>query len=191
MKGRVDANRNFLEAALMVGLECDIISPDDVLRHLEADVLAFHLPPEERTRLLAASLKAGRMDAALVFEIIEPRVFAENMPMHMLWECIAEAATKVLREDLPVSDMPSLPVAVTPASGELPPVLGEGASRFSRRPSTSRRPARLAQSRSSVSEGSGRWSTPSREPAVASATDDHFTDWIEETVTGEATRPKR
>ncbi len=168
-----------------MGLDCKIITADDVVRHIEPDILASHLPDDAKTKVLSASLKAGRMDPTLVFDTISATVFAEHMPVHMLWACVAEAAEKVLKED--VSRTP----AAKPSS-----LLGDTKStRTVRRPNASRRPARLTQSsRSKAKPGaefdidtdiSGNW------PKTESLGDDHFSDWVEETVTGAEGLKKR
>ncbi|MCG8425561.1 MAG: hypothetical protein MJE77_47385 [Proteobacteria bacterium] len=149
----MDAKRNFLEAALAVGLECELIRPADVLRHLTADILASHLPGDSKTKLLRASLEAGKMDAELVFEALEARVFAEHMPKHRLWACIAEAAQKALDDDYTSTKSVSasksaaskLSSAGKAAGSKTSSIFSDGKSR--RRPNVSRRPARLTQPR--------------------------------------------
>jgi hypothetical protein len=190
----MDAKRNFLEAALSTGLETKIITPDDVCRHIEPDVLASHLPVDAKTALLSASLKAGKMSPNLVFEVIEPRVFAEHMPEHMLWACIAEAADKVLDGGSLSSQLSSSLLGDKSARPPVPSIAA-------RRPNASRRPARLAQQqpppRPKVTkpgvefeieaEIGDNW--PKQEPLG----EEHFSDWVEETVTGAdaLTRRKR
>lgn len=197
----MDSKQNFLEAALAVGLECQLIEPADVLRHLPPEVLASNLPADSKTKLLSASLRAGKMDPDLVFEALDVRVFAENMPKHLLWACIAEAAKKALDQEAPKA-------STSPAkSPEAKP---------RRRPNLSRRPARLAQTRPKRktgevdidSEASGRWASattnsgvtprePSPEPSPSPpppppTAEQPFNEWVEETVTGDpATRRKR
>ena len=196
----MDSKQNFLEAALAVGLDCELIKPDDVLRHLPPDVLASGLPEESKTRLLAASLREGRMDANLVFDTLEVRVFAENMPRHLLWACIAEAAKKALNDRSPSSRPAAL-------SGTRPTSKSTSLSdvKARRRPNISRRPARLSQTRTTRptaeievdSDASGRWASaassprdtetppPAADPAPATA-EQPFNEWVEQTVTGDA-----
>jgi hypothetical protein len=194
----MDAKRNFLEVALSTGLETKIITPDDVCRHIEPEVLASHLPVEAKTALLSASLKAGKMSPNLVFDVIEPRVFAEHMPEHMLWACIAEAADKVLEGGSLSSQLSSSLLGDKSARPPVPPI----ATRRPSPPPTSRRPARLAQQqpppRPKVTkpgvefeieaEIGDNWTK--QEPLGG---EEHFSDWVEETVTGAdaLTRRKR
>lgn len=189
----MDAKRNFLEVALTTGMECQIISPDDVLRHIEPDVLASHLPDDAKTRLLSASLKEGRMDPNLVFETLSPRVFAEHMPETMLWECIAEAAARVLKDD-------STGLASSISSSLLGDSKSARTAAAVRRPGgPPRRPSRLGQpttrgktTKTGVEfdldgELSSSWPKPDN------LSDEVFGDWVEETMTGadDHTRRKR
>ncbi len=188
----MDSKQNFLEAALAVGLECQLIKPGDVLKHLPPDVLASNLPAESKTKLLAASLQAGKMDADLVFDTLEVRVFAENMPKHLLWACIAEAAKRVLKEDFPASTAPTAKPSPPKVSSSKP--TSSLTDRPRRRPNLSRRPARLTQTRQKRSTGendvdaesAGRWagSTPPRD-TEPTANEQPFNEWVEETVTGD------
>jgi hypothetical protein len=182
----MDAKRNFLEVALTSGMECQIISPDDVLRHIEPDVLASHLPDEAKTRLLSASLKEGKMDAGLVFETLSPRVFAEHMPENMLWNCIAEAAARVLKDDS---------ISTSVASSISSSLLGDSKSARTaaavRRPGgPPRRPSRLGQPTRSKTTKTGVEFDLDGELAGSSwpkqdnLTDEVFGDWVEETMTG-------
>lgn len=202
----MDSKQNFLEAALAVGLDCELIKPDDVLRHIPPEVLAANLPGESKTLLLAASLREGKMDANLVFETLDVRVFAENMPRHLLWACIAEAAKKAL-SDRSTSSRPAVRSTASKPSSKSSTVLSDVKAR--RRPNISRRPARLSQSRTARSTGEleldsdigGRWASTStassprdtspspspQTPSTPPATPEQpFNEWVEETVTGDA-----
>lgn len=183
----MDSKRNFLEVALSVGMETQIIAPADVLRHIAPDVVASHLPDDAKTALLAASIKAGKMDPNLVFETLSPQVFAEHMPVHMLWACLAEAATRVLKDDSPSSAL-NLPSKTSS-------LLGDSKS-SRRRSSQSRRPPRLggqsrSKSKSSVSGTDLESTDVSSNWPKDSLSDEVFGDWVEETMTGADGRRKR
>jgi hypothetical protein len=181
----VDSKRNFLEVALTIGMETQIIAPADVLRHIEPDVLASHLPDDAKTSLLAASIKAGKMDPNLVFETLTPQVFAEHMPVHMLWSCIAEAADRVLKDDKPSSGLN--------LSSKTSSLLGDSKS-SRRRPTPSRRPSRLGQSRSkpkSTVTGMDLENTDvSTNWPKDSLSDEVFGDWVEETMSSDNRRKR-
>ena len=193
----MDSKRNFLEAAMTVGMECDLIRPDDVLRHLPPDILAENLPVDSKTRLLSASLQAGRMDADLVFEALDVRVLAEHMPMHYLWACISEAARRALNEDSGATATAAVSAgpgkAATPASSSVD-------SGFRRRPNLSRRPARLIQNRPKRTTGeldldaelAGRWATPSTRDADPAATGDQpLNEWADEPLPTDTLNPRK
>lgn len=180
----MDSKRSFLEVALSIGMETQIIAPADVLRHIAPDVVASHLPDEAKTKLLAASIKAGKMDPNLVFETLTPEVFAEFMPVHMLWACIAEAAERVLKDDSP---SPALNLPSKASS-----LLGDSKS-TRRRTSQTRRPARLSPrgKKSTVSGIDLENTDVSTNWPKDSLTDEVFGDWVEETMTGGENRRKR
>jgi hypothetical protein len=91
-------NRTFLRQALAAGLDCGTVSPEDVLRHATADVLAGSLPADQKAKLLAASLAATAMTPALVVETLTVEILAEHIPEPVLWACLAEAAERSLSD---------------------------------------------------------------------------------------------
>lgn len=214
----VERHRSFLEVALAVGLECDIISPSDVLRHIPAEVLAERLPSEQKTRLIAASIKAGRMDPNLVFETLEVGVFAEHMPMHMLWACIEEAAGRVLAEK-PRGQVIPHPAVMSPGpAAAVSPVPSAPASepevplaRPPRRTVLGRRPARLAQNRGQPNiaepeigemEPAGKWRGGASDSSSRLETvrhveleeedgDEGNNDWLDENFLGDELKPQK
>lgn len=100
----------FLVAALQSALELGIAIPDDVIRHVTADVLATHLPRPLWARLLTACLGAARVDAALIVETIGVPSLCEHVPAHILWACIEEVGLRSL----------SRPSNAPPMSGSRP-----------------------------------------------------------------------
>jgi hypothetical protein len=96
----VNAKRTFLQKVLASGLENSTIKPPDVLKHADAHVLAFNLPNELKAKLLQASLEAEKMTPELVVETLGTVAMAANLPPHVLWNCIAEAAQKLLTGEI-------------------------------------------------------------------------------------------
>jgi len=92
----MNPRQKFLEHALRMGLECKTLSTSDVTKHCDPDVLANHLPPKLKAKLLSSALSADKMDADLIVDVVGTEALAENVPMGVLWACIAEAAGRAL-----------------------------------------------------------------------------------------------
>lgn len=110
----MNPRQKFLEHALRVGLECKTITTQDVTKHCDAEVLANNLPPALKAKLLASALSASKMDADLVVDVIGTEALAENVPMGVLWGCIAEAAGRALGDS---GDAATKPAAKKTKSG--------------------------------------------------------------------------
>jgi hypothetical protein len=118
----VNAKRTFLQKVLASGLENGTLEPPDVVKHADAHVLAFNLPNELKAKLLQASLDAEKMTPALVVETLGTVAMAANLPPHVLWNCIAEAAQKLLTGDLAdASNVETKPGAEEPAKLDATP----------------------------------------------------------------------
>jgi hypothetical protein len=100
----------FLVAALQSALDLGIAIPDDVIRHVTADVLAAHLPRPLWARLLTACLGAARVDATLIVDTIGVPNLCEHVPPHILWACIEEVGLRSL----------SRPSSAAPMAGSRP-----------------------------------------------------------------------
>ncbi len=92
----MNPRQKFLEHAVAVGLDTGTISTADVVKHCDPKVLADHLPPDLKAKLLQACLNAATMDADTIVDVIGTEALAENVPMHVMWACIAEAAGRAL-----------------------------------------------------------------------------------------------
>ncbi len=92
----MNETRSFLSTAIASGLDFEVMSPEDVIRHISMDVLAHHLPVALKARLLTAALKAEVMNAMLVLDTLGVDAIAEHVPVHLLWECVAAAAARSL-----------------------------------------------------------------------------------------------
>jgi len=112
----VNAKRTFLQKVLASGLEQRTITPPDVIKHADAHVLAFNLPNELKAKLLQASLEAEKMTPELVVETLGTVAMAANLPTHVLWNCIAEAAQKLLTGELAEESKKETSAAAEPAA---------------------------------------------------------------------------
>jgi len=126
-RGRVVNTRSFFGEALGQALDLGLGSPDDVLRHVNPDMLAQYLPRPLWARLLTACLGAPRVDAQLVVETIGVPNLCEHLPGPVIWQVIAEIAARVLGQPY-VAPAPGLsivtrsaaPIAPAPASKSSP-----------------------------------------------------------------------
>jgi hypothetical protein len=107
----------FFVDALRSALDLGVARPEDVLKHVTPDVLAQHLPRPLWARVLTACLGAPKVDATLVVETIGVANFAEHIPAHIIWGCIAEVGARSLGKS--VDDVHVAPV-VQQKSGPTP-----------------------------------------------------------------------
>lgn len=91
-----DKRRAFLRRALDRGLECGMLSAEDVLNYSTAEILAKHLPVDLKAKLLTEGLKADVMNPALIIDVIGVKALSENIPVAVLWECVVEAGEKAV-----------------------------------------------------------------------------------------------
>lgn len=107
----MDGKRTFLEQVLRSGLEHGTITPDDVVRHLDPEVLAPHLPSDLTAKLLQASLSASSMTPSLIVDTLGTEALAAHLPMHLVWGCIAECADRALGGQTRPAALPDMPAA--------------------------------------------------------------------------------
>lgn len=91
-------SRKFLSVVIASGLDFDILSPEDVIKHVTMDTLAHHLPAEFTARLLTAGLQAKAMTASLILDTLGLEDIAEYVPVSFLWGCVSESATRALSD---------------------------------------------------------------------------------------------
>jgi hypothetical protein len=114
----VDGKRTFLEQVLRSGLEHGTITPDDIVRHLDPEVLAPNLPSDLTAKLLQAGLKAASMTPALIVDTVGTEALAQHLPMHLVWGCVAECADRALGGHTRPATMPEMSAA--PAAKKTP-----------------------------------------------------------------------
>jgi hypothetical protein len=89
-----DQRQQWFARVMESGLENQIFAPSDVLAHATPDVLASHLPPELLSKILAASLAAGKMTPEHVLETVTPELLSKHLPHDVLWACITAAVAR-------------------------------------------------------------------------------------------------
>src|SRR5690606_30988439 len=97
--GGMSSDRRFVREALRSGLELGVVTHDDILRHVTADVLAHHLPVTLKAKLLEASLAAEKMTPGLVVETVGVEGLGEHVPVATLWACVVECARRAVGSD--------------------------------------------------------------------------------------------
>ena len=201
----MNATRTFLLAALRSGLECQILTPEGILRHLTPEVLAAHLPVALKARLLSASLKADRLNPALLIEIVEVEGLAEHLPEPLLWKCIAEAAERSLGGKEMVSGKPRGAAPATIFRGGSSDKVARAAA-ASRRPNLSRRPTRLTGATTAgrsnmgmdahTDDAADTWNAPTSKPAsdtdAVESEGGELAEWADEhTAAGEPAHQRK
>lgn len=73
--------RRTLEAGLMTG----VLSPADIVRHVDAKVLGHSFPDNLTTKLLEASLAAGKMNPELIVDTLGIDNIAKHAPTEVVW----------------------------------------------------------------------------------------------------------
>lgn len=91
-----DKRRAFLRRALDRGLECNVMTAEDVLNHATAEILAEHLPVDLKAKLLTEGLKADAMNPSLILDVVGVKALSEHIPVAALWECVVEAGEKAV-----------------------------------------------------------------------------------------------
>lgn len=86
----------FLADVLASGLDLEQISADDVMRHVPIETLAATLPTDLKAALLAAALKAAKMDNRFVLETLGVDALCRAAATPQVWACIAEAAVRAI-----------------------------------------------------------------------------------------------
>jgi hypothetical protein len=116
----MDAKRTFLKEVIAAGLEHGTMTPDDLLVHLTAEVLADSLPKAQHAKLLSASLSSRSMSPQLIVDTLGVPMLCEHLPVHLLWACVADAAERALAGGAPAtaskSAGKSAPVSKTAAA---------------------------------------------------------------------------
>lgn len=81
--------REYLRRALAQALTHGITAPKDVVEDVNASVLGHHFPDDLKTKLLEASLLAGKMNPELILETLGVEAIAQHAPTHVVWACLA------------------------------------------------------------------------------------------------------
>lgn len=83
--------REWLRRGLAAGLDGGVLTAGDVVRHVDAKVLSHAFPDELTTKLLEASLAAGKMNADLIVATLGTTAIAKHAPTDTLWAIFAAA----------------------------------------------------------------------------------------------------
>ncbi len=94
-----DKRRTFISRVLACALDNSIATPEDVVKHVTAELLAQYLPTEVKASLLARALEANAMNPSLIVDVVGPDVFARNVPLKVVWACIDEVGTRSIGDD--------------------------------------------------------------------------------------------
>jgi hypothetical protein len=96
------ASRELLRRALLAGLTAGQITAKDIVRHVDARVLAHSLSDALTQKLLETSLGSGTMTPDLIIETVGVDGITAHVPTHIVWACIAAAADPDAKSQAPV-----------------------------------------------------------------------------------------
>jgi hypothetical protein len=108
--------REFLRRALESALTHGIATPKDVVEDVNASVIGL-FPDALTTKLLEASLAAGKMNPEVILETLGAEAIAKHAPTHVVWA--SRARTGSPREQL--ASAPVAPAAPTASTPPAPP----------------------------------------------------------------------
>lgn len=91
-----EAKRKFVQGAMVAGLECAMLEPEDISKHASPEVLAFYLPTALKAKLLHETLKLGKINPQIVLEVVGVDGLALHAPPHVIWGCMTDAASRAL-----------------------------------------------------------------------------------------------
>jgi hypothetical protein len=121
-------SREFLRRALDRALAHGVAAAKDVVEDVDAKVIGHCFPDALTTKLLEASLAAGRMNPELILETLGVDDIARHAPTKVVWSCLArtgapqagarEATATAAAASAPVS--PTTPAASAPVSPAAP-----------------------------------------------------------------------
>jgi hypothetical protein len=82
--------RELLRRGLASALSTGVLTPKDVVQHVNAKVLG-HFPDALTAKLLEVSLAAGKMNPELVVETLGVEAIAKHAPTGVVWACFVKA----------------------------------------------------------------------------------------------------
>jgi len=112
--------REFLRRGLASALSTGVLTPKDIVQHVNAKVLG-HFPDALTTKLLEVSLAAGKMNPELVIETLGVESIAKHAPTGVLWACFVKASEASTTASASASASPSATVAPPVAKPAVPP----------------------------------------------------------------------
>jgi hypothetical protein len=104
IKGGADGPaREFLRRALDRGRATGVISPADIVRHVNPTVITHHFPDPLKVKLLEVTLAGGKMTPEIVVDILTIEAIAQHAPTKVAWACVAEAGGGAATVQRPVA----------------------------------------------------------------------------------------
>lgn len=143
-----DPRRTFIRRGLQSALDAGVATPDDVLAHATAEVIAEYLPAEHKAKLLAAGLAANEMNPRLVVDTVGVDAFAAHVPVGVMWACLRAVGDRAVA-GAAVGTAGKRAAAGAGAAGKR---AGAGASTAGKRAATRRAAAATAASRGAKSK---------------------------------------
>jgi len=109
--------REFLRRGLASALSTGVLTPKDIVQHVNAKVIG-HFPDALTTKLLEVSLAAGKMNPELVIETLGVESIAKHAPTGVLWACFVKAS----EDSTTALPLPSPSPSPSPSATVAPPI---------------------------------------------------------------------
>jgi len=118
---RTAKGRQWLGSVLERALDCELVTPADVLRFLPPAEFVGEAPRPVVAELIKNGLSLGSFDPALVLKHLTPAVITEHLETSLVWNCLTDAATRAFGVGTPLGSMDDR-TAVTPPPVAIKPV---------------------------------------------------------------------
>jgi hypothetical protein len=86
--------QQWLAGVLQRALDCDLVTPADVLRFLPPTEFVGAAPRPVVAELIKNGLVRGSFDPAMVLQHLTPAVIAEHLETSLVWSCIADSVSR-------------------------------------------------------------------------------------------------
>jgi hypothetical protein len=110
------AAREFLRRTLDAGLKTGVLTPKDVVEQVNAQVLGTTLPDALTTKLIEATLAAGKMNPEIIVETLGVAAITKHISTNIVWAIFVKPGEATIATAAPIA----------PAAAKPRPALGSG-----------------------------------------------------------------
>jgi hypothetical protein len=118
--------REWLRRSLEAGLKTGVLTPKDVVQHVNAQVLGTSLPEALTTKLLEATLTAGKMNPEIIVETLGVDNIAKHISTKVVWSVFVKPGEAPATANAPaaIANAAAAPIgmpALTPPGADKKP----------------------------------------------------------------------